>query len=286
MRTFLTSRRANITPEQAGLIAGGKRRVTGLRRGEVAILAGVSVEYYIRMERGNLGGVSESVLDAVARALQLDETERAHLFDLARAANTATARRRKPVQPAVRPSVRRIIDALTGVAAFVRNDRFDVVAANPLGRALFSEMYAGAVEPVNIMRFIFLDPRATRFYVDWERIARNSVGALRVEAGRNLHDRELSNLVGELATRSDAFRTLWADHDVHVYLDGRKRIRHPDVGELDLAHEAMELPGDDGLTVIAYSAEPGSASEDGLKLLMSWSATAEDTPAAQAGPEK
>ncbi len=272
-RTFLTSRRARITPEQAGLTAGGERRVTGLRRGEVATLAGISVEYYTRMERGHLGGVSESVLNAVARALQLDETERAHLFDLARAANTTTARRRKPVQPAVRPSVQRLIDALTGVPAFVRNNRFDIVAANPLGRALFSEMFAGAVGTANSMRFAFLDPRATLFYVDWERVARHSVGALRVEAARNLHDRELSNLVGELATRSDAFRALWADHDVHVYQGGMKRIRHPDVGELELAHEVMALPGNDGLTVCTYSADPGSVSADGLKLLESLSAT-------------
>lgn len=278
-RTFLMSRRARITPEQAGLIAGGDRRVTGLRRGEVAQLAGVSVEYYTRMERGHLGGVSESVLHAVARALRLDETERTHLFDLARAANTTpTARRRGPVQPAVRPSVQRLLDAMTGVPAFVRNNRFDIVAANQLGRALLSDLFAGSVGPANTLRFAFLDPRATRFYVDWERVARDSVGALRVEVGRNLHDRELSNLVGELATRSDAFRTLWAEHDVHVYEGGTKRIRHPDVGELELAHEVMQLPGNDGLTVCTYSADPGSHSEDGLKLLESLSATAAETP--------
>jgi transcriptional regulator with XRE-family HTH domain len=271
-RTFLQSRRAKITPEQAGLAPGGNCRVPGLRRVEVAMLAGVSVEYYTRMERGNLAGVSESVLDAVARALDLDETERGHLFDLARASGT-TARRRKPVQPTVRPSVQRIIDALTGVPAFVRNNRFDFVATNPLGRALFSEAYAGTLGPVNIMRFTFLDPRATRFFVDWDREARNSVGALRVETGRNPYDRELSDLVGELATRSDAFRTLWADHNVHVYLSGTKRIRHPDVGELVLAHDVMQLAGDDGLAMCTYSADPGSSSEDGLKLLESWSAT-------------
>jgi transcriptional regulator with XRE-family HTH domain len=284
-RTFLQSRRAKITPDQAGLIGGGNRRVTGLRRGEVALLAGVSVEYYTRMERGNLGGVSGSVLEAVARALQLSETERAYLLDLARAAGTAT-RRRKPAQPAVRPSVQRIIDALAAMPAMVRNNRFDVVAANPLGRALFSGMSASAVAPANIMRFTFLDPQATRFYVDWERTARDNAGALRVEAGRNPHDRELSNLVGELATRSDAFRALWASHDVHVYLNGTKRIRHPDVGELELEHEAMALPGDGGLTVCIYTARPGSPSEDGLKLLESWSAAAEDAPAAQPGPRK
>ncbi|MBP2327896.1 transcriptional regulator with XRE-family HTH domain [Kibdelosporangium banguiense] len=272
-RTFLQSRRAKITPEQAGLFAGGERRVAGLRRGEVAMLAGVSVEYYTRMERGHLGGVSEGVLDAIARALRLDDAERAHLFDLARAANTTAARRRKPVQPTVRPSVQRILDALTRVPAFVRNNRFDIVATNSLGRALYSEMFAGSVGSVNILRFIFLDSRATRFYVDWERNARNSVGALRVEVGKNLHDRELSNVVGELATQSDAFRTMWAEHDVHVYLPGAKRVRHPDVGELELAHEIMALPGDEGLVMCTYSAEAGSASEDGLKLLESWSAT-------------
>jgi PAS domain-containing protein len=275
IRTFLTSRRARLTPEQVGLPDyGGARRVAGLRRGEVAMLAGVSVEYYTRLERGNLGGVSDSVLDAVARALRLDETERTHLLDLARGANTtSTARaRRRPAESHVRASVRHILTAMTA-PAYVRNNRFDMLAANPGGLALYSELYLGAEGPPNTARFIFLDPNATRFFVDWERIARDAVGALRIQAGKNPYDRQLSNLIGELSTRSEDFRTWWAKHDVYVHGYGKKRFHHPVVGDLELAFDAMELPGNSGLTMIAYSAEPGSPSEDNLKLLASWSAT-------------
>ena len=281
IQAFLTSRRARITPEDAGLPSyGGTRRVTGLRRGEVATLAGVSVEYYTRLERGNLGGVSDSVLDAVVRALRLDETERLHLYDLARAANTTTSARarRRPTASKVRPSVGRILTAMAA-PALVRNNRFDILEANPLARALYSEMFTGSPGPVNTARFAFLDPRARRFFVDWEVIARDSVGALRIQAGQNPYDKELSNLIGELSTRSDEFRTRWADHEVHVHRHGNKRFRHPVVGELELDYDAMELPGDAGLTMIAYSAEPGSGSDDGLKLLASWSATTADQPA-------
>ena len=277
IRTFLTSRRARLTPAEAGLPSyGGSRRVAGLRRGEVAMLAGVSVEYYTRLERGNLGGVSDSVLDAVVRALQLDETERSYLYDLARAANTsASARdRRRPTASKVRPSVQRILTAMTA-PAFVRNNRFDILAANPLAAALYCEMFAGPARPVNTARFAFLDPCARRFFVDWERIARDSVGALRIQAGHNPYDKELSNLIGELSTRSDDFRTRWAQQEVHVHRFGSKRFHHPVVGELELTYDAMELPGDAGLAMIAYSAEPGSASDNALKLLASWSAPAE-----------
>jgi hypothetical protein len=285
IREFLTSRRAKITPEQAGIPAYGNRRVAGLRRGEVAALAGVSVEYYTRLERGNLGGVSESVLDALARALCLDDTERAHLDDLARAASTpaATARaRRRPAHAKVRPSVLHLLAAMTGVPALVRNNRFDILAANPLGRALYAPMFAAAGEPANTARFVFLDHRAPAFFVEWERVARDAVGALRVEAGRNPYDRELSNLIGELSTRSDDFRVWWGHHDVYVHRHTTKHFRHPSVGDLELAVETMPLSGDTGHTLVAYSAEPGSAAEDGLKLLASWSATnvAAEAPAA------
>ncbi|MFI2629179.1 helix-turn-helix transcriptional regulator [Streptomyces collinus] len=274
---FLKSRRDKITPEQAGLPVYGQRRVAGLRRNEVATLAGVSVEYYTRLERGNLSGVSDSVLDALAKALRLDDTERAHLYDLARAANTTPARvrRRSARPPAVRPSVQRIVDGMPGMPAFVKNHRFDILVANPLGRALFSEMYADPVCGANTVRFVFLSPGARRFYVDWERIARGAVGALRIEAGKNPYDRELSNLIGELSTRSDAFRVMWGAHDVHVFHDGTKRLRHPVVGELELNFESMNLPDGSGLVVALYNAAPGSAAADALNLLASWSATAE-----------
>ena len=274
VRDFLASRRARITPEQAGLPAyGGKRRVPGLRREEVALLAGVSIDYYIRLERGNLDGVSESVLEALARALQLDEAERAHLLDLARAASTTQWTRRRPAKQQVRPSVQRILDAITGAAAYVRNERLDILGANQLGYAVFSECYADSVRPVNHARFVFLSPRATEFYVDWESAADDAVGILRAAAGQDPYDRGLSDLVGELSTRSEPFRTRWAAHNVRFHRSGVKRFHHPVVGDLELTYDAMELPADPGLRLVTYTAEAGSESQDRLNFLASWSAT-------------
>lgn len=274
-RDFLATRRAKITPEQAGLpVYGGNRRVPGLRRGEVAMLAGVSVEYYTRLERGNLSGVSEGVLEALARALQLDEAEQAHLFDLARAASTSgKPRRRRPTAQPVRASVQLILDAMTSAPAFVRNGRLDILAANQLGYALYSEMYAGPVRPANHARFIFLDNRSYGFYPDWERAANDTVAILRTEAGRDPYDRGLTDLVGELSTRSEEFRTRWAAHNVRQHHTGLKHFRHPVVGDLNLMFEGLELPADDGLSLLVYTAEPGSPTGDALRLLASWAAT-------------
>jgi len=271
---FLRSRRERITPEQAGLPVYGQRRVPGLRRGEVATLAGVSVEYYTRLERGNLRGVSDSVLDALSQALRLDETERMYLYDLARAAGPAPEARARQwaVRPTVRPSVARIVEGMPELPAYVMNNRLDTLAANPLGRALYSEMYADPTCRANVARFAFLNPVARRFYADWERMARFAVGALRIEAGKNPYDRELSNLIGELSTRSDAFRVMWGSHDVHVFRESTKRLNHPLVGDLELDQETMSLPDESGLSVVVYSAPPQTASEDSLKLLASWSA--------------
>ncbi|MFF9457412.1 helix-turn-helix transcriptional regulator [Streptomyces flaveolus] len=282
---FLKSRRARITPEQAGLPVYGHRRVPGLRRGEVATLAGMSVEYYTRLERGNLAGASDSVLDALAQALRLDDTERDHLYALARAAGTGPARgRRRPKKATVRPSVLRIVEGLHDQPAYVRNNRMDILAANPLARALHCELFE--TEPANTCRFVFLDPRATRLYPDWERVAREGVGVLRVEAAKNPYDRDLSNLIGELSTRSDAFRTMWGAHGVHVFTEGTKRFLHPAVGEMELVHETLNLPGDDGLAITVYSADPGTPAADALKLLASWAATQQpDTAATQAESE-
>jgi transcriptional regulator with XRE-family HTH domain len=277
-REFLSSRRAKITPEMAGLPTyGGRRRVAGLRREEVALLAGVSVDYYTRLERGNLSGVSEGVLDSLGRALQLDEAERAHLFDLARAANANQRTRRRAAPQQVRPSVQRLLDAVTAAPAWVRNARMDFLAANRLGYALYSELFADPVRPVNNARFVFLDPRSQRFYVDWDRGADDLVAILRTEAGRNPYDRELHDLIGELSTRSETFRTRWASHNVRFHRTGVKRLHHPVVGDLELTYEAMEFPADPGLTMFVYTAEPGSASDDGLKLLASWAVTLEQT---------
>jgi len=274
VRDFLSTRRARITPEQAGLPAyGGNRRVSGLRREEVAMLSGMSVDYYTRLERGNLAGASDSVLDALARALQLDEAETAHLFDLARAANASPVVRRSKAKPdALRPSLRRMLDAITEAPAIISTTRSDYLAANPLGRALYSVIFA-APEP-NGARFAFLDPAAQEFYPDWDRVTQDVVAALRGEAGRNPYDKRLTDLVGELSTRSERFRTLWAAHNVRYHRTGMKRLHHPVVGDLELSYEAMELPADPGLKLSVFTAEPGSASEDALKVLASWAATA------------
>jgi transcriptional regulator with XRE-family HTH domain len=283
IREFLTSRRARITPEQAGLTSYGSRRVPGLRREEVAVLAGVSAPYYTRLERGDMSGVSESVLDALARALELDDAERAHLFDLARAAQPTAARpRRRRAKQRVRPEVQWSLDAITGAAAFVGNERLDLLAANQLGRALFSELYTAPARTVNTARFLFLDPRAEAFFGDWDRVAAESVAILRSAAGRDPYNRELSDLVGELATQSEAFRTRWAAHNVRFHNTGVKHLNHPVVGELYLSFNRLDLPADPGLTIFIYTAEPGSRSEEGLKLLASWAATVDVAEPARA----
>ena len=281
IREFLTSRRAKLTPDQVDLASYGPRRVPGLRREEVAVLAGVSVPYYTRLERGNLSGVSESVLEALARALQLDDAERAHLFDLARAAQPAAPKRRRRTQQRVRPSVQRMIDAMTGAPALVQNGRLDILAANALGRALFSELYVDPVRPVNHARFVFLSPRAPDFYGDWERAANDTVAILRTEAGRDPYDSALSDLVGELSTRSEEFRTRWAAHNVRIHRAGAKNLHHPVVGDLSLTYEMLNLSADSGLVILTYTAEPGSKSAEALDLLASWTATLEEANAAE-----
>ena len=275
IREFLTSRRARITPQEAGLpVFGDNRRVLGLRREEAAMLAGVSVDYYTKMERGNLRGVSEGVLEALARGLQLDEAERAHLFDLARAAGPMPRpRRRRPAEQRVRPGVQRILDAMIDAPAIVQNGRLDVLAANRLGLALYSEMDLAPPRPANHGRFVFLDPRAHGFFLDWERVANDTVAMLRAEAGRDPHDRDLSDLVGELSTRSEEFRVRWAAHNVRAHQTGAKRFHHPVVGDLTLTYEMLELTADPGLQLLAFSAEPGTTSQDALRLLGSWAAT-------------
>jgi len=273
VREFLSTRRDRLTPDQAGLPAyGGNRRVPGLRREEVALLSGVSVDYYTRLERGDLSGTSDSVLDALARALQLDEAETAHLFDLARTANASpTARKPRKRAEELRPSIQRLLDAITDAPAMIRNNYFDYVGSNRLGRALYAPVFA---EPApNSARFAFLNPAAPDFYVDWEKNTQELVATMRGEAGRNPYDKRLTDLVGELSTRSERFRTLWAAHNVRYHRTGVKRLRHPIVGDLELTYEAFELPADPGLTLSTYTAEPGSPSADALRVLASWAAT-------------
>jgi transcriptional regulator with XRE-family HTH domain len=279
---FLISRRAKVTPEQVGLPSYGQRRVPGLRREEVASLAGVSVEYYKRLERGNATGASDGVLEGLADALRLDDAERAHLFDLARAASPIAARRRRrPALQRVRPVVQQILDSI-GSPATVTNMRGDYLAANQLGRALYAPLFESREQPPNSARFTFLDPAAQEFFADWERAAKDLVAAMRSMAGHNPYDRALSDLVGELSTRSDAFRTWWAAHNVRHHQTGTKRLHHPVVGDLELSYEVMELAADTGLRLAIFTAEPGSRSEEALNLLASWAATPEDEPATAA----
>ncbi|MDQ0824195.1 hypothetical protein QFZ60_000368 [Arthrobacter sp. B2I5] len=278
VRQFLSSRRGRITPEQAGIEPyGGRRRVPGLRREEVARLAGVSVDYYTRLERGNLSGVSDSVLDAIAGALELDRAEHDHLYDLARAANTPARKRAAGTGGSppskVRPELQYLLDTITGAPAFIGNNRLDIVAANTLGYALYSDMYRSPARPANHSRFIFLDPRAHNFYPDWDRAANTNVAILRREAGRNPHDKGIAELIGELSMRSDEFRTLWAAHNVRRHYAGTKFFQHPVVGLLELNYQVLGLEEDPGHTLTVYPATPGSASEEALKLLASWAVT-------------
>lgn len=277
VKTFLTSRRAKVTPERAGLTLHTRsgRRVPGLRRNEVADLAGVSVEYYAKLERGNLAGVSESVLDALSRALQLDEAEHAHLLDLARSAGPVRRTPRRTSSPQVPASVLRILDGMTGVPAFVRNGRLDVLAINPLAAALYApliETTAPGWTP-NMARFNFLTPQARQFWPNWPRAADETVALLRTEAGRDPYDRGLADLVGELSLRSEEFGTRWAAHDVRLHRTGIKHFNHPVVGALHLSFDAMALPTESGLTMTAFTAEPGSPDDDALTLLASWAAS-------------
>lgn len=277
VREFLTSRRANVTPEQAGLPTfGDKRRVAGLRREEVALLAGVSADYYTRLERGNLAGVSEQVLEALSRALRLDDAERAHLADLARASSGPVRGSRRTAVSKVRPGVLRILESLA-TPAYVRNARTDILAANDLAFALYDGILDRDRLPLNVAKFLFLDHRAPAFFLDWEMVADDAVAALRAEAGRSPHDKSLTDLVGELATRSEEFRTRWARHNVKYHRTAAKRLHNSLVGDLALTGEAMELPGD-GLVIITYTTEPDSPAAEALRFLANWAGTSDPAP--------
>lgn len=271
------TRRARLTPELAGLSAGPNRRVAGLRRSEAAALAGVSVEYYAKLERGAIAGASSTVLDAIARALQLDEAERTHLFDLARAADgvplSGRPRRRAAKNPATRPSLHWMLDAITDGIAFVRNTHQDLLATNELGRAFYSPVIGDGGRTPNLARFQFLDPASRDFYPDWDVFAEMCVSVMRAEAGRDPHDKGLHDLVGELSTRSDAFRTLWGAHNVRTHGTGTKRFNHPIVGEMTFAYEELAITADPGHVVLVYTAEPGSPSAERLQLLANWAAS-------------
>ncbi|MFF8186980.1 helix-turn-helix domain-containing protein [Microbacterium sp. NPDC016588] len=275
VREFLTTRRARVAPEQVGLPAGTNRRVPGLRRAEVAMLADVSVEYYAKLERGQIAGASAAVLESLSRALLLDQTERMHLLDLARAADgiptSGRPRRRSSATVSARPGLQRTLDAITDGPAFVRDRHQNLVATNALGAAFYSPVIGAGGRAPNLARFQFLDPAARDFYPDWELFAQMCVGIMRVEAGRDPHDRTMQDLVGELTTRSETFARLWSAHDVRTHGTGTKRFHHPVVGELTLAYEELAVTAEDGMALLVYTAEPGSPSAERLQMLASWS---------------
>ncbi|WP_381790082.1 helix-turn-helix transcriptional regulator [Streptomyces niveus] len=281
IREFLRTRRARITPEQAGLPPHpGARRVPGLRREEVAQLAGVSVDYYVRLERGRTQGVSETVLDAVARALHLDDAERAHLFDLAQP-STARRRSKRPLAPQrVNPTMYRALDALT-VPAMVMGRRMDVLAANRLGYSLFAEFEARPRRDRNFARYVFLDEAAPALYADWEKAADECVATLHLYAGRHADDPELTELIGELSLHSDTFRRMWADHDVLAHATGTKHLVHPLVGELTLDYVTLAVEGDPDQSLVILTPEPASPSAEALGILASWTGTSTTAPSAQ-----
>lgn len=273
VREFLTSRRARLTPEAAGLpMFGRRRRVSGLRREEVALLAGISVEYYTRLERGNAAGASRDVLDAVSDALRLDDAERQHLLDLVASVDFGRPRRRATQIGSVRSSIKRLVDAITGIPAFVGNGRLDILYVNEVAGALYSEHLRDPIKPANSARFAFLNPIARQFYVDWDGTTHDIVAALRLQAGRSPFDRDLTELIGVLSTRSEEFRRQWARHDVYQHRTGTKTLHHPLVGDMALSFELLDLPADPGLTLATYSAEPGSESEVRLRELAGWAA--------------
>jgi transcriptional regulator with XRE-family HTH domain len=285
IQDFLASRRARITPQQAGLsVPQHGRRVPGLRREEVATLAGLSVDYYNRLERGRITAASDSVLNAIARALRLDDVEREHLFHLARAGQLTARPPPRRTAASVDPGVQAVLDALVGVPAHVRNPVLDVVATNHPDRALYAPMFADARRPANFARFTFLDPAARDFWVDWSKVADDQVGHLQAAAGVDPHDRALTELVGELSTCSEEFRVIWARRDVRAQARGVKRIQHPVVGRLDLRFENMQLPAERGLTFVVYTPEPDTPARDNLALLAAWAATPEQDADRQAGP--
>jgi hypothetical protein len=275
VREFLSSRRDRISPADAGLpVSGTRRRVKGLRREEIALLAGVSPEYYIRLERGQATGPSPSVVESIATVLRLDDDERNHL-DRLLAALTPEARKRRTsaAKETISPGVRVVLDSLNHLPAVVLNRRYDVVAANDLGRALYAPLF-DTDGPPNTALFLFLDEhRARQLFPQWDRVASDTVALLRVEAGRRPDDPALVALIGQLSTRSGAFRARWAANDVRAHRPGRKAFRHPAIGEITLPFENLTVDATGDHTLTVFTPQPGSPEHDAIQLLASWSAT-------------
>lgn len=287
--SFLTSRRARISPEDAGVPRyGGARRVLGLRREEVAHLAGVSADYYARLERGKISGASRDVLDAVARALQLDEDERRHLFDLVKITQRRAPRTKRSTRTGVRPGIQQVLDSIE-TPALVQNARLDRLAFNRIGRALHSLPADGSKDRYNYATWLFLDPAAPRFHRDVDVAKHDVVALLRAASAQDPYDRELVEIVGTLTTRSEEFSALWASHDVLRHRSGAKLLTHPDVGDLEFGYESFELSTDPGLVMLVFTVEAGSRTAEAMRLLGSWAAPlhrTEETPGAEARHER
>ncbi|MFD5797334.1 helix-turn-helix domain-containing protein [Streptomyces diastatochromogenes] len=266
---FLRSRRARLKPEDVGLRDFGRhRRVPGLRREELAQLAGVSVAYYTRLEQGNGRNVSAEVLDSIARALRLTDAEHAHLTHLAK----PKAHKKKPAarQQQVRAALCRLLDVMEGVPAYIVGRRAEILAWNRMAAAVFGDWSELPPAERNWARLVFLHPDYRDLFVDWEQKAIDIVCALRMDAGCYPDDPRLSALVGELSVKSDEFRRLWATHDVKEKSHGVKRLHHPLVGDLSLHFEGFRLTDDSDMSLVTYHAEPGSPSAESLRLLASW----------------
>ncbi|MEV4440080.1 helix-turn-helix transcriptional regulator [Streptomyces sp. NPDC049577] len=282
---FLRTRRSRLRPEDVGLPdLGGRRRVAGLRREEIAQLAGVSVDYYVRIEQGRASHPSPAVLDALARALRLDEDETRHLHQLGgpRPAARSGDRPGPPARQQVRPMLRRLLGELRDVPAIVMGRRMDVLAWNPAARALLGDYGALAPAERNIPRITFLDPASRELFADWTACARENVAYLHLEAGRHPDDPQLASLIGELSLKSEDFRRWWAEHPVQDKTSGIKRFHHPLVGDLHLTYETLRVADDPDQALITYAAEPHTPSHDALHMLLSWTASPAGTAAPRA----
>lgn len=271
INSFLTTRRAKLNPEQAGVpLFSGTRRVTGLRREEVAQLSGVNTDYYARLERGKISGASREVLEAIARALQLNGDEREHLFNLVDITQRRAPRKKTSNRTTVRPGIQRVLDSIMA-PAFVQNARLDRLGSNQAGRALYSLPADGSRDHFNYAHYLFLDPRANHFHRNFENAKHNVVALLHAATAEDPYDKELIEIIGTLSTQSEEFRILWAAHDVFRYRSGAKLLTHSEFGDLEFGYESFELSTDPGLVMLVYTVEPGSRTAEAMRLLSSWS---------------
>jgi transcriptional regulator with XRE-family HTH domain len=283
LREFLRSRRARLSPADVDLpVRGGSRRVTGLRREELALLAGVSVDYYSRLEQGRAHNVSEQVLGAVADALRLDALERRHLFDLVKVSPAPHSQSAPARPPKARAALRMMLDALDPVPAVLHGPHLEVVAINRMGGVLIDDFDAMPPAERNMVRWMFLNPKSRHVYPDWPEIAAQMVAILRVAGGQDAHDPCLTLLVDELGARSPEFARYWADYKVFQHTHGTKRFHHDAVGTMTINYESLVPPTEPGMSLIIYSAATGSPSEEKLKILADWTDETARTPSRQA----